>query len=115
MKYSRSSALFLFAMIPRPPISTLVPFTTVFRSAVGCAGAPEGLLRVGRTVRSGTGAALRLVALAERRATDEAARLEAVERTVVVVSVAVISHVANSGGGSTDKDILVVVRAGRGV
>src|SRR2546426_806178 len=83
------------------------------RIAVGCAGGPEGLLRVGRTVRSGAGAALRLVALAERRATDEAARLEAVGRTVVVDAVAALGHVADSGGGATDSDALAIVRAGR--
>src|ERR1039457_6732080 len=38
----------IFLMIRRPPRSTLFPYTTLFRSATGRAGAERGVRRAGR-------------------------------------------------------------------
>src|SRR2546428_12725079 len=50
--FSTHAVLFFFLMIRRPPRSTLFPYTTLFRSGVGC---PGRRLLVDREVGPGVG------------------------------------------------------------
>src|ERR1043166_3360818 len=45
------AVVFFFLMIPRPPRSTLFPYTTLFRSRIGRIGEPCGIGDVGRALR----------------------------------------------------------------
>src|SRR5207249_1601178 len=94
------------AGVPRRVLAGVVRPVALIRAArvsIVRAGRPRGILRVGRARRTRSGAVLRRIALAPRRAADGGRRLEGVVGTRAARPGAQLVEVAVARRGATDR------------